>query len=97
MDREHFTYNNVGTLANTEGDDVSLIGIDGHEVVGDHLELVSINGKLHDSLCGGVNQTKKILCSRLEGELRNASVGRAKECRVCAWIVHLAIDQNVVG
>ena len=89
--------NDISTLANGQGDDVRGVGLDGLEVVGDDGEVVAVNGELHGGLSGGVDQSKAVLLAWGESELGDTGVWCADGGGVGAWVIHLSVDQSVVG
>lgn len=89
--------NNIGPLTNTKSDKVGLVWLDFDEVVGDDGHLVVVDAELLDTLGTGVDEAEEVLLARLEAEFRNTSVRRAGVGGVSTWVVHLAVDQVVVG
>ena len=84
-------------MAYSEGYDLGLIRLNGHIVVGDNGQLVSINAELLDTLGTSIDQSQPMLLPGRELKL-------GKTCVVRAWrsisdkraiVVHLPVDQII--
>jgi hypothetical protein len=89
--------NDISALSNTEGDDVRGVWLYGYEIDGDNSKSMTVDAEFLDTLGTGVDETKEMLLARLELELGDTCVGFARKRGVCARILHLAVDQVVVG
>jgi len=58
---------------------------------------MSVDGKFLNGFRGSINKTKQILLARCEGKFRDTCIWRADKGCVLAWIIHLSVDQVVVG
>lgn len=86
----------VGALADPERDHAGLVGDDGHEVVGDDVHVVAVDGELLDGRRARVDETEPMELARCEIEL--GIVGRrAIEKRLHTGEAHLAVDEVGVG
>lgn len=88
---------NVGALADAKGDDVSGVGLDGDEVVGDDRERVPVDGELLDCLGAPVDHPEAVSLARREGKFGQPCIGMACEVCVGAVVVTFAIDEEVLG
>jgi hypothetical protein len=88
--------NDIASLTDTKSNDVGGIWNNWNEIVGNDTEVVSINGKLLDTLGRCVDQPETMFLARLEAELGDTSIGHAWKSGVLARVVHLSVDQVVV-
>lgn len=89
----------VGALADPQGNNISLIWNDGREVVGDDLQLMAINAETLQGSSTRVDQSKTIGFARVKLEMSQGSVGSTL-CAVGdlrAIVVILSVDQVVIG
>lgn len=56
-----------------------------------------VYAELLDTLGTSIDEAEQMLLPRLKLELRNTSIRLARKRSVCAGILHLAVDQIVVG
>lgn len=76
---------------------VRLVWLHGDKVVGNDCEAVIVNRKFLDSLRAAIDETQLECLARMEAKLGQPSVGRARQARLRAVIVHLAVDEVVVA
>lgn len=90
----------VGALSYTEGHDLGGVGSHGDKIIGNHRQVVAVNGEALHTLGAGVDQAKSMRLARGELELGDASVGRAWSgvagSNGGAVEVHLTVDKVVV-
>lgn len=67
-------HDNIGTLTNTESDDVVSIWLDRHKVVGDNCHIETINGEPLNGFSTVVNEPKSMLFAGVELEFGKAGV-----------------------
>ena len=67
-------HNDIGTLTNTESDDVGRIWLDRHKVVGDNRHVETINGETLNGFSTVINEPKSMLLAGVELEFGKAGV-----------------------
>ena len=92
----------VHSLTNSQSDEVGTVGNHWNKVVGDDGQVVVVNGEIDNAFGARVNDSQKMSLSGLEIELGEASERRAVmrfriKRQQAAVVVHLAVDQSVVG
>jgi len=89
--------NDIGTLTNGQVDKRSAVWHNWLKVVGNDGHVVAVNLVLDESIGRWVDQAQTVGLARLESELGDTGIWRALESGVAAWVVVLAVDQDVVG
>ena len=87
----------VGALANTKGNNISGIWLNGDKVLSDNSKGMVVNAEFLGTFCASVDEAKEMLLARLESELGNAGIRVAGKGGVGTWILHLSVDKIVVG
>lgn len=87
----------LSTLADSQSDHVSLVRLNGDEVIGDDGHVVAIDTEEEDSFGTVVDQTEQVLLASLELESGKVAVGGASFLGLVAWVAGLAVDEHVVG
>jgi hypothetical protein len=87
----------IGTLSDAEGDDVRGIWLHGNEVNSNDSQGVTVDAELLEALGTGVDEAKEMLLARLKLELGDAGIGLAGQSCIRARVLHLPIDEIVVG
>lgn len=87
----------LSALADGESDHVSLVRLNGDEVVGDHGHVVTIDAEEEDGLGTVVDQAEQVLLASLELESREVAVGSAGLLGLVARVRSLAVDEHVIS
>lgn len=90
-------HDDIGTLTNTQSDDIGLKWFDWDEILGDDGELVTIDAELLDTFGASVYQAEQVLLAGLKFELGDTGVRITREASFGARILHLAVDEVVIG